>query len=259
MVDTMEAAIQSVLAQNDPDFEHIVVDGGSTDGTLDVLEKHSHLIVRSEPGSGQVQAMNQGFELSSGEIISYLNADDTYEEGAFQHIRKCFLDDSELKFLVGRLHVNVEGSGEWISEPNLEFKKMLRYFNRDFIPLNPASYFYRREVQESIGGYDRNHPYSMDYRFLLEAALKYELRPTDKVLGRYRVHENCKTARTSSDKDAWLKCRFSTSYYKHLPLLERLLANVWYFTEGHYFARRLFGRVAGKIRRILGRVKRKFS
>jgi len=81
----IERAIQSVLAQNYDNFEHIiVVDGLSTDNTLDILKKYPHLTWVSEKDSGQSNAMNKGFAMSSGEIIVYLNADDYFLPEAFR-------------------------------------------------------------------------------------------------------------------------------------------------------------------------------
>ncbi len=88
---TIETAIKSVLAQDYKNYEHIVVDGASTDGTLDILKRHPHLTWISEPDRGQVHAMNKGFAMATGDIIVNLNADDQFLQGAFSavlHISK---------------------------------------------------------------------------------------------------------------------------------------------------------------------------
>ncbi len=79
----IEANIRSVLAQAYPGVEHIVVDGGSTDGTLDILKRYPHLRWISEPDTGQSNALNKGIAMATGEIVGWLNSDDTYEPGAF--------------------------------------------------------------------------------------------------------------------------------------------------------------------------------
>jgi glycosyltransferase involved in cell wall biosynthesis len=74
----IEDAIRSVLRQEYKRFEHVVVDGGSTDGTVEILKRYPHLRWVSEPDRGQSDAMNKGFDLSSGEVVVYLNADDYF-------------------------------------------------------------------------------------------------------------------------------------------------------------------------------------
>jgi glycosyltransferase involved in cell wall biosynthesis len=78
----IEEAILSVLEQDYPRIEHIVVDGGSTDGTLDVLHRYQHLRWVSEPDGGQADALNKGFGMAHGEIYGWLNSDDLYLPGA---------------------------------------------------------------------------------------------------------------------------------------------------------------------------------
>src|SRR4029079_8178684 len=78
----VEATIRSVLDQRSPRIEHIVVDGGSTDGTLDVLARYPKVKWTSEPDSGQADAVNKGFRRAAGEIVGWLNSDDLYLESA---------------------------------------------------------------------------------------------------------------------------------------------------------------------------------
>ena len=86
----IERAIKSVMDQNYDDWEHIVVDGGSNDGTVEILKKYTHIKWISEPDRGQSDAMNKAFAMSRGDIIGYLNADDTYEPNIFKIIVEYF-------------------------------------------------------------------------------------------------------------------------------------------------------------------------
>ena len=74
----IEQTILSVLNQHYPNFEHIIIDGGSTDGSIEILKKYPHLIWKSEKDRGQSEALNKGFEVAKGEIIGWLNSDDVY-------------------------------------------------------------------------------------------------------------------------------------------------------------------------------------
>ena len=89
---TIEQTIRSVLGQKDEDFEYIIVDGCSSDNTLDIVGKYSKDITRivSEQDGGIYDAMNKGIALATGEIIGIINSDDWYEEGALEAVRKCF-------------------------------------------------------------------------------------------------------------------------------------------------------------------------
>ena len=104
----LEDAIQSVLIQQYPSFEHIVVDGGSTDGTMDILRKYNHITWISEPDKGQSDAMNKGFKMSTGDIIVYLNADDYFLPGAFNRVIPYF--DAGAEFVVGNIRVDKNGT-----------------------------------------------------------------------------------------------------------------------------------------------------
>ncbi len=82
----IEDAVRSVLEQGYPNFEHIIIDNCSTDGTIEILKKYDHLIWISEPDEGQSDALNKGFNLASGDIIGWLNVDEFYMPGAFTYI-----------------------------------------------------------------------------------------------------------------------------------------------------------------------------
>ncbi len=101
--DTIERAIQSVLAQKVDNFEHIIVDGGSEDETMEILRRYPHLKWVSEPDRGKVHAMNKGFARASGDIIGYLNARDYYHDGAFDAVLPFFARGSEI--VMGKVSV----------------------------------------------------------------------------------------------------------------------------------------------------------
>jgi glycosyltransferase involved in cell wall biosynthesis len=92
----LERAILSVLSQNYPDLEYIVVDGGSNDGTLEILKKYSAEVQYvSEKDRGQSDAINKGLRIASGDILGYINSDDEYEPGALLHVGRFFQQNPE--------------------------------------------------------------------------------------------------------------------------------------------------------------------
>src|SRR5215467_1765166 len=103
----IEEALLSVKKQNYPNLEHIVVDGGSTDGTLEILQRYGsqpgwgHLRWTSEPDHGQSDALNKGFRLAQGDIVGWLNSDDRYRVGCLQKIVQAFSTHSQADVIYG--------------------------------------------------------------------------------------------------------------------------------------------------------------
>ena len=106
-VQFLEETIRSVLLQGYPNLEYIIIDGGSTDGSIDIIKKYSRWLRYwvSEPDSGQSNAINKGFAKASGEIFGYLNSDDLYEPNALKIISSYFMNNSACNLLAGECTV----------------------------------------------------------------------------------------------------------------------------------------------------------
>ena len=165
-------AIESVLRQDYPRFEHIVVDGGSTDGTLDVLRRYGHLRVVSEADRGVYDALNKGLRMARGEIIGHLNSDDLYEVGVFPELARGFATHPELDAIYG-------GAGVFEDPPDGGRRTLAEYVTSANaaqalraitlgIPIINAR-FYRRRVYDGIGLYDDSYRIAADREFLLRA------------------------------------------------------------------------------------------
>jgi glycosyltransferase involved in cell wall biosynthesis len=172
----LERAINSVLNQNYNNWEHIIVDGGSTDGTLEILKKFPHLNWVSEPDKGQSDAMNKGFEMSTGDIIGYLNADDYYQPNIFQSIISNFKSSSE-DMIVGDILIE-RRDGIEKRTPATKYREVIDY-TKDLFPANPVSYFYRREVQSAYGEFpiDNHHTMDLDFIFYVYKYFKTKYLP----------------------------------------------------------------------------------
>lgn len=228
----IEKAIKSVLAQNYNNFEHIIVDGVSQDNTIDVLRKYTHLNWISEPDKGQSDAMNKAFNLSTGDIIVYLNADDELMPNVFEYIISCFKVNSHTDIIVGNIKNTFENNRlPHIQKPSFHFKQIILPFLYTF-PINPVGYFYKRSVQEQVGLFPLNEHFAMDYWFLIRAFNKFKVIKTNKVFGVF-FHSginktstvNCKkeTFRIAQDfvktKSIFLKIYFWINYLYYLLLI----------------------------------------
>lgn len=197
----IERAINSVLDQQFHDYEHIVIDGGSSDETIQILKKHPHLKWISEPDKGQSDAMNKAFDRSCGEIIGYLNADDWYIEGIFEKVKEYFNSNPDKKLLIGNFLLSEQGSIYHIS-PEETYEKIIYHYKFNFA-FNPVSYFYRREVQTEVGPFPIGNHYTMDYWFLLESFRKFpdSIGKVDDTFGCFFMDGSNKTSQIQAVKE----------------------------------------------------------
>lgn len=215
----LEEAIESVLAQEYKNVEHVIVDGGSDDGTLEILKKYKHLIWVSEPDNGQSCAMNKGFRMSSGNIIGYLNADDYYLPDAFNTVIKYFKTGAN--FVVGKVKVIMEHGNGWICDPKVDHLDMLRHWEPQAFCVNPVGYFYKREIQVKVGGYNESNHHAMDLEFLLAASQNWKLTKVSEnnELGVFRFFKGTKTDKLLNSME-WLSMEsysFIEEFLKKLP------------------------------------------
>jgi glycosyltransferase involved in cell wall biosynthesis len=190
----IEDAIQSVLDQNYPRVEHIVVDGGSNDGTLDVLQRYAHLRWLSEPDRGQADAVNKGFAMAQGTIFGWLNSDDMYLPGAISAAVGVLLETG-----CGLVHGGwrqIDEQGRRIRDVEavpFDLRRQLDYAN---LVAQPGALF-TREAFEAVGGLDTSYRYAMDYELFLRIGGRFEVRHVDRVQASYRYHPDSKTVAES--------------------------------------------------------------
>lgn len=196
MADYVEETVRSVLTQDYPHIEYVVKDGGSTDGTLEILERYrGRLTLISGPDQGTADAVNRGFRLSRGEIFAFLHADDTYLPGAVR---------AAVEYLTGHPAAGgVYGEADWIAPDG---SPLGRYPTRDFDPqalqeecfiCQPAC-FLRRAVFQQAGLLDPRLHCAFDYDLWIRISrfarlermacllANSRMRPANKTLGRRR-------------------------------------------------------------------------
>jgi len=216
----IEEAIKSVIRQNYPNFEHIIIDGGSTDNTIEIIKRYPHLRWMSKKDNGQSDAMNKGFMISTGDVIVYLNADDFFEPGAFYEANEQINPEKGVYIIAGECNVVKADGSIYVPAfvPKTDFFHMMFWWNAWF-PINPASYFYTREVQQRVGGFDVNDHYLMDYDFLLRVALRYKIHIVEKVWGNFRWVE---TGKSYTRPAALTRKAVSKKYFHWLSFTEKV-------------------------------------
>jgi glycosyltransferase involved in cell wall biosynthesis len=183
-------AIESVLAQDYPRIEHIVVDGGSTDETLDVLRSYGHLRWVSERDAGQAEAVNKGFRMAEGEIYAWLNADDLYLPGAISTGVLALTETGAALVHGGWRQIDEEGRTIRDNRP-VPFDLEAQLNERNAVS-QPGSLF-TREAFWAVGGLDHSFRYAMDYELWLKLGARFTVCHVDDVLGAYRLHPVSKT------------------------------------------------------------------
>jgi glycosyltransferase involved in cell wall biosynthesis len=168
------AAIESVLAQNYPDFEHWIIDGGSSDGTLEFLKGYPHLKVLSEPDGGVYDAWNKGIDRATGDLVSILNSDDVYASGAFHSCAKIEAASPSVPVISGGCQIYRTGPrGSEIEMHRYQDQRRYRLSLRNATLGLPIinSRFFRRSLFEKLGRFDLAYTVASDREFLIRAAL----------------------------------------------------------------------------------------
>ncbi|MEZ4670942.1 MAG: glycosyltransferase family 2 protein [Anaerolineae bacterium] len=189
----IEDTILSVRQQDYPHIEHIVIDGGSTDGTLDILQKYEDKLTWiSEKDGGQADAINKGFRRATGDIFGWVNSDDFYVPGAIRTVVEHFQTHPQDSFIYGdaealdesgksygiRTHVKQGGWQELVGE-------------LDFI-VQPAS-FWRANLWKTCGELDESLHYTLDYEYWMRAARQFPPRYIPVLLAKERLYAAAKT------------------------------------------------------------------
>ncbi|WP_196220105.1 glycosyltransferase [Terrilactibacillus tamarindi] len=191
----IQETIQSVLSQNYTNIEHIVVDGGSTDGTLDVLKEWSEKDTRfrfiSEPDRGQSEAINKGLKMARGEIIGWLNSDDTYLPKAIDRMVKAFNQHRELDMIYGNAYITNEKNTIIRPYPT---KKMDLTTLFDTCPISQPSAFIKKSVFDAVNGVDESLQFCMDYDLWIRLAKNgYQIGSIDSFIANSRWYSASKT------------------------------------------------------------------
>jgi len=190
----IELCIQSVLCQSYPHIEHIIVDGGSSDGTVAIIASYAsrypgRIRFVSEPDNGVGDAWNKGLGIARGEILGWLGCDDTlYESDAIQSVVEFFRTTPDAYFVHGSVNYVDEHGAILSTHYTKEFTLDQLINDQSFIACTSA--FYRRAVIEKVGELDE---YGSDFDFMIRVAKAFRIYRVDKVLSCFRTHRGSQT------------------------------------------------------------------
>ena len=230
----LEATIQSVLAQDYPRIEYIIVDGGSTDGAVDVIKKFADKLAWwvSEKDRGQTDAINKGFARASGQIFAWLNSDDTYEPRAVGQAVKYLIEHPEVGMVYADCNY-INESGQVIGRFPAAQTDLPR-LQRGYVHIPQQTMFFRAELWKQVAPLDPSFYFAMDYdlwtRIASHAELKYIAGQT---WANFRIHTSGKTI--AADDRCWpemLRVHYRDGGSFFAPIvakyyLRKLVAPLW--------------------------------
>jgi glycosyltransferase involved in cell wall biosynthesis len=193
----IEEAIKSIADQGYSNFEHIIIDGGSTDETVEVMKKFPHLNWVSESDEGQSDALNKGFRKATGDIIGWLNADDAYTPGTFARVLKEFQNKD-----IDAIYSNViftEADGRIRSK--LKLHKPVKWLSLFHCFIPSTTFFFRRSILDAGIFIDKKMHITMDKDFFANIFHKgYKMKYINDYFARFRWHDSNKSLDTPEIK-----------------------------------------------------------
>ncbi len=240
----LEETLLSVINQKYPNLEYIVIDGGSTDISADIIKKYEQHLAYwvSEKDSGQSEAINKGFKRATGDIVCWINSDDILMPGALNNVMKYYSDHRNVDFINGYSLVVDAKSNILYNYFILKQKKW--YAKKGIYYISQPSMFWRRSVFEKIGYLKEDFHAMMDKEFLIRI-LKNNLKvgQIQKVLAAFRVHG---TSKTSINGEIWSRDTselinlYGKEYGQRPKLFYKLIYGFEKLLKGLYFKSILF-------------------
>ena len=197
----LEATIRSVLEQEYPNFEYIIVDGGSTDGSVDIIKKYADRLVWwvSEKDKGQTDAINKGFARARGEVIAWINSDDTYEPGAVSAAVKYLQENPDAGLVYGDTHF-IDEQGRVIGKFAARQTDYTR-LRQGYVHIPQQAAFFRGELWREVGPLDPSFYFAMDYDLWVRLAARAPIHYTPQLWANFRLHSSGKTI--AADDRCW--------------------------------------------------------
>jgi len=190
----LEATITSVLTQDYKPLEYIIIDGGSTDGSLQILETYGEAITywRSEPDAGQTEAINRGFARASGEVLAWLNSDDLYYPAAVRSAVLFLMEHPDVGMVYGKADY-IDEAGEIVGAfpaAQTEYNKL----RRGYVHIPQQAAFFRKSLWEQVRPLDTKFYFAMDYDLWIRLSSISSLHFEPEIWAAFRLHGAAKTS-----------------------------------------------------------------
>ena len=197
----LEQTLRSVLEQDYPNLEYIVIDGGSTDGSLEIIQKYADQLAywQSQPDQGQTDAINQGFDRASGEILAWLNSDDLLLPGAVSAAVRALHEHPEAAMVYGdALLINAEGKtiGKFPAAQT-DYRKL----RRGYVHIPQQASFFRADLWRQVAPLDVSFYFAMDYDLWVRLAALAPLVYVPQLWAAFRLHGEAKSI--AADDRCW--------------------------------------------------------
>jgi glycosyltransferase involved in cell wall biosynthesis len=216
----IEETIRSVVYQDYPNIEYIIIDGGSKDESVDIICKYKNQISHwvSESDNGQTDAINKGLKLATGDIIAYLNSDDVYYPNTFLKIARYFEQNPDIAMVYGNA-VHIDRDGKLLSVIHTGKLDITQYLsNRFYLP--QPSIFFRSCVLSETGYFDSRYHLAMDKEYWTRILVHFQVGYLPEILARVRIYDEAKS---------------NSQHYKylaeHLMILDMIFSNAALFQK----------------------------
>ena len=229
----IESTIQSVLVQDYPQIEYLIVDGSSTDDTVDIIKKYQGQLAWwvSEKDQGQTDAINKGFARASGDILAWINSDDTYEPGAVRLAANYLMEHPEVGMVYGDCNfINAEGRviGRFASA-----QTNYRMLRQGYVHIPQQTMFFRGELWRQVGPLDPSFYFAMDYDLWTRISARTGIKYIPQTWANFRLHTTGKTI--VADDRCWpemirVHYRDGGSFFSIIVAkyyIRRLIAPLW--------------------------------
>lgn len=237
----IEETIKSVLAQDYSGLEYIIVDGGSTDGTVDIIKKYENKISWwvSEKDKGQTDAINKGFARARGDVLAWLNSDDTYEPGALTAAANYLQEHPEVGMVYGDCNfINQHGTviGKFDAA-----QTNYRLIRQGYVHIPQQTMFFRADLWRQVGPLDPSFYFAMDYDLWTRIAARAEIKYVPQTWANFRLHTSGKTI--MADDRCWpemVRVHYRDGGSFFAPIVAKYYIRKWIAPFWNWRRRKLF-------------------